>query len=468
MEIEEFDLIVIGSGAAGREAARLAIGEHGARVAVVENGLWGGECATVACKPTKQYVAAAELLVDLRSAGAELGIETGPVRFDLATLKARKDWFVGTPEKLRARFDFDGLTTVDGTATLVDARTVRVGDRMLCAERILIATGSRPNVPPIAGIDTIDWIDNVAALELTTPPRSLLMVGAGAVGLEFGQVFARFGTEVTIVEGGDAIAARADREAAAELRRALEAEGIEVLTGVVVSEVATTATGVVATLTTKATGEVREIEVETVMLASGRAPNVEGLGLEALGVELTRRGIVVDEHQRTNVEGIWAAGDVVAGIQLTPVAAYQGQVALADMFGGSARRADFSVVPWAIFTDPEITGVGLTEDDARAAGFDVETSVYPTANLIRPYYTLPRDAPAHGLVKLVYERGSRRLLGLHTVVRGGAELTQGFATAIRLGATVDDLAYGHYAFPTAGEAVHYAAEAAIAGELVGA
>jgi mercuric reductase len=468
MEQRPFDLIVIGSGAAGREAARLAAGEHGASVAVVERGRWSGECATVACKPTKQYVAAAELLHDLRAAGADLGIETGKIRFRLAALEARKDWLVGPPESWRARFDLPGVTTVDGDAELVDARTVRVDDVELGAERVLVATGSRTAVPPIEGVEDVPWLDNAAALELTEVPESLLVIGAGAVGLELGQVFSRFGARVTIVETLDGIGGRADAEVARSLQDALEAEGIEVLTGTLVSSLSYENGAVVALLTPREGGEPRELRAARLLLAAGRAPNVEGLGLERVGVETVRQGIVVDARQRTSAPGIWAAGDVAAGIQLTPVAAYQGQVAVADMFGGSTRAAEYRHVPSAVFTDPELAGVGLTEEQAIEAGFDTVTAVHRAAGLIRPYYTLPRDAAPHGLVKLVYDRASRRLLGVHATVRGGAELVQGFAVALGLGATVDDVALGHYAFPTVGEAVHYAAESALGGALVGA
>jgi len=165
---------------------------------------------------------------------------------------------------------------------------------------------------------------------------------------------------------------------------------------------------------------------------------------------------------RTNVEGVWAAGDVVQAPQFTPVGAEQAQVAAQDMFGDGARRIDYALLPTAIFTDPELASVGLTEDDARTQGFEVETSSYPGDGILRSYYTAPRDATPRGLVKIVYERGSRRLLGVHALVKGGAELVQGYAVAMRLGATVDDIAGSLYAFPTMGEAVHYTAEAALA------
>ena len=230
--------MVIGGGSAGGEAGRRAALEHGARVAVIERKRWGGECGSVACKPTKQYAAAADLLNDIRSVGGDLGIETGTVSFDLAALNARKDWLIGSPERWRARFGVEGMTQIDGEAMIVGAGTVKVGDRVLTTERILVATGSRVAVPPVAGLTEIAWLDNEAALNLTETPGAMLVIGAGAVGLEFGQMFARFGSTVTIVSSSPTIAGRADHEAADALAGALRAEGIAVLTGSTVRSVA--------------------------------------------------------------------------------------------------------------------------------------------------------------------------------------------------------------------------------------
>ena len=461
---ENFDLIVIGGGGAGREAATRAHLDHGASVAVVERGLWGGSCANIACKPTKQYVSAAEILADLRVA-ADLGIETGEIRFDLAALESRKDWLIGTQAAWRQRFVDAGFTAIDGEAELIDTNTVRVGDRLLASERILITTGSRTAVPPIEGIDEVVWIDNLGALELTDLPSSLLVLGAGAVGLEFAQSFARFGSKVTLVEGADRIAIRSDADAAAEVHAALEHDGIEIVTATFVTKVESVDGGIAATLTPRDGSDPRIVVAETLLVASGRRPNAEGLGLETVGVETTRAGIVVDERMRTSVAGIWAAGDVTEGIQLTPVAAYGGQIAVADMFNGG-RMADFSLVPTAIFTDPELAQVGLTEQEALDAGFEVATAIHHARDLLRPYYVLGRGDTPRGLIKLVFERGSRRLLGLHAAVRGGSELIQGYAVAIRLGATVDDIALGHYAFPTIGEGVTYAAQTVLAETMI--
>ena len=456
MANDHFDLIVLGAGSAAREAAARATVDHGKSVALVERLRWGGDCPNVACKPTKQYVAAAELLRDTREIASELGIEVGPPRFDISRLKARKDWLVGSQEAWRKRFEDAGYHTVAGEGRFVDAHTIAVGDRRLTADRVLVATGSRTAVPPVQGIDDVPWLDHVSALELTELPRSLAVLGAGAVGLEFAQAFSRFGTKVILVEGAPRIAPLADADTAAELHLALEDEGIEVVTGTFAKAVERDGDDLALTLAPRDGSPERTVRVEQLLLAAGRVPNLEELDLERVGVEATRAGIAVDEHMRTTAEGIWAAGDVTATIQLTPVAGYQAQVAVDDMFGEGTRVADYSALPAAIFTDPELAGVGLTEEQARDQGFDVETASYDAKDLIRPYYL--DDAP-RGLLKLVFERGSRRLLGLHAAVRGGSELLQGYALALRLGATVDDLALAHYAFPTYGEGLHYAAEA---------
>jgi len=199
------------------------------------------------------------------------------------------------------------------------------------------------------------------------------------------------------------------------------------------------------------------VSAALLLVASGRSPNVEELELDAAGVAHDRHGIGVDERLRTNIPGIWAAGDVTATIQLTPVAALQAQVAIVDMFGDGSRTLAYELIPTAIFTDPELASVGLSESEASERGFDVDTVSYAAKDLLRPYYV---DAP-HGLLKLVFERGSRRLLGVHAVIRAGSELVQGFAVALKLGATVDDLALGHYVFPSYGEGIHYAAEAVL-------
>jgi mercuric reductase len=313
-------------------------------------------------------------------------------------------------------------------------------------------------VPPIDGIDDIEWLDHVSALELTELPQSMLVVGAGAVGLEFGQAFARFGTRVTIVDLLDQIGGRSERASAEALQAALEEEGIEVVLDSLVKRVQREGEEIVATIGPQHGEETRELRVEQVLLASGRAPNVEALGIEDVGIERHKLGITVDEHMRTSVEGIWAAGDVTGMHQLTPIAQYQARVAIDDMFGTNGAAADYSILPTAIFTDPELAGVGLTEDEAKDQGLEYESVRSEVKNVTRSQYIEAK----HGLYKIVFDRLSRRVLGLHVVSRGASDVVQGFSLALKLGATVDDLAKMHHVYPSWGEGVKAAAEQSLA------
>jgi mercuric reductase len=457
MTDDHYDLIAIGAGSAARDAAARATSRHGARVALIERERWGGSCPNVACSPTKAYLVAADLIHDVNELAPLIGIDVGPARADLARIHARKEALKKPQAKWVTDLQAQGFATIPGEAAFVDAATLRVGDRELTADRILVATGSRTAVPPIEGIDDIDWLDHVTALDLEELPGSLLVVGGGAVGLEFAQAFSRFGSQVTIVDAVDQIAPRSDREAARELLVALEAEGIPVLLGTFVQRVVRDGDGVVATLVPRAGGPERELRVERLLLSSGRKPNVEELALDRAGVELGKLGIVVDGRLRTTAPGIWAAGDVTGLAPLTPVAQYQARIAVDDMFGGAAREADYSVLPAAIFTDPELAGVGLTEEAAAEQGLDALTAVHPLAALKRAAFIEAK----HGLFKIVYERSSRRVLGLHVVSRNASDIVQGIALAIGLGVTVDDLADAHHTFPTFGEGVKAAAEKAL-------
>jgi pyruvate/2-oxoglutarate dehydrogenase complex dihydrolipoamide dehydrogenase (E3) component len=345
---ERFDLIVIGGGSAARDAASMAARVHEARVALVERERWGGSCPNVACTPTKAYLVAAELAHDMNELASKIGVETGPPKVDLPKVRARKEALKKPQEQWLADLEEQGFQTFDGEATLVAEGHVRVGDAELEAERILIATGSRTAVPPIGGLAEVGWVDHVSALDLDELPESLLVVGAGAVGLEFGQAFSRFGSRVTIVDAVDRIAAAADAQASATLEAALREEGIEIAGSVLVKSVRREGREAVATIEPRDGSEPYEARAERILLASGRVPNVEGLGLEDAGVETSKAGIVVDEHLRTSAPGIWAAGDVTAIAQFTPVAQYQARVAVADMFDDGGPQADYSVLPAAI------------------------------------------------------------------------------------------------------------------------
>ncbi len=456
MTTHEFDLIVIGAGSAARDGAKKAATEYGANVALVERTRWGGSCPNVACKPTKAYLVATELVHDINELAGLLGIEVGPARANLAKVKARKDEIVGTQAAWVERLENAGYTTVAGEATFVDAQTIRVGDRLLTSEKILIATGSRTAVPPIEGIEEIDWIDHISALELTELPERLLVLGGGAVGLEFGQTFSRFGSKVTIVDALERISPKSDADAALELTAALEDEGIDVITNTFVKSVRRDADEIVAVLAPRDGSPTSELRVDKILLSAGRVPNVEELDLPTAGVEATKLGIAVDEKLRTSVPGIWAAGDVTAIAQFTPIAQYQARIAVEDMFSGNGATANYDELPTSIFTDPELAGIGLSEQEAVEQGFDVDSVQHPLRVVQRASYTNTK----RGLYKIVFDRTTRRVLGVHVVARGASDIVQGFGVSMRLGVTVDDLITAHHAFPTLGEGLKAAAEQA--------
>ena len=451
MTNETYDLIVLGAGSAARDAAGKASREHGARVALVERTRWGGSCPNVACRPTKAYLVAAELMNDVRHHAGERGIDLPAPEVDLARTRAWKDSLIREQGSWVELLRNAGYGVYPGEAAFVDEKTIRVGESTLTAEKILIATGGRTAVPPIPGIEDVDWIDHISALELEHVPESLLVVGGGPVGLEFAQIFARFESRVTIVNHGPRIAARADADAAEELRLALEDEGIEIVLDTGVDSFARNGDYVDARV------QGRTVTVSHVLLASGRTPNVDQLGLDGIGVELTRAGIVVDEHQRTTVEGIWAAGDVAVGPMFTPTAQYQARVAVADMFGDGSRTVDYSVLPTAIFTDPELGGIGLTEAEATDQGFHVDVVRHPLSSVTRAQFI----GAKRGLYKIVFDTSSRRVLGVHVVSRGASDIVGSLAVGLRLGATVDDFASMHHVYPSFSEGLKAAAEQAV-------
>jgi mercuric reductase len=451
MSEERYDLIVLGSGSAGRDAAGQASREFGARVAIIERERWGGSCPNVACRPTKAYVLAAELMHDVRDHAAERGISLPEPTIDLAQTRRWKDSLRRDQNSWLELLRKAGYGTYAGQGVFADAGTIQVNGATLSADRILIATGGRTAVPSIPGLETVEWLDHVSALELEEVPASLLVVGGGPVGLELAQVFSRFGSRVTIVNHGPQIAARADSEAARELQAVLEDEGIEVLLDADVESVSRAADGVEARV------QGRTIAVSHLLLASGRTPNVEELALDRVGVEVTRGGIVVDEHLRTTATGIWAAGDVAVGPMLTPIAQFQARVAIDDMYRDGSFVADYSVLPTSIFTDPELGGVGLTEQEARDRGFDVGVVKHPLSAVTRAQYTHTK----RGLYKIVFETTTHRVLGVHVVSRGASDIVGSLAVALGLGATTDDLALVHHVYPSYSEGVKAAAEHAL-------
>ena len=431
---------VVGGGSAAFACA-LRAAERGARVTIIETGTVGGTCVNVGCVPSKILLRQAHVR-HLAGHHPFEGLERRAPVVDAAALAAHRAARVA--ELRHAKYEAlvesnPAITLVRGRARFEDAHTLRVtlagGERTIRADRILIATGARPAVPPVPGLDDTPYWTSTEALAAGHVPASLLVLGGSAVGLELAQGFARLGARVTVLELADRILPQADADVSEALRAALEAEGIALRTG--------TAAGRVGHRDGRFRIETTDgaFEAEALLVATGRRPNTDGLGLERAGVETDARGaILVDERLRTSAPDVYAAGDCAALPQLVYVAAAAGTRAAENMTGNEARL-DLDVLPWVVFTDPQAAGVGLTETEARGRGLEVETRVLALDQV--PAALARFDT--RGMVKLVAERGTGRLLGAHVVAAEGGEVIQSAALALRAGFTVHDL--GEQLFP---------------------
>lgn len=454
---DELDLVIIGTGAAGMAAA-IRASELGATSAIVERGEVGGTCVNIGCIPSKYLIEAAHHYHTARSGAAGItACEPGlaweeVVREKRDTVSAlRQEKYV---DVLKA---YDGVTLHRGRAELLGGGRVRVGDRELRAGRIVVSTGTRPSAPPIAGLDAVGALDSTSAMELERLPGSMIVLGAGSIGLELGQAFSRFGVRVIVVEALDRILPNESPEVSALLEQVLIAEGMEIHTGMRALRAERTAAGVV--LHVQEGSVSGTLIAETLLIATGRRPNTEGLGLEREGVRLDARGfIVVDEYMRSSSAQVFAAGDVTGGPGYVYVAALQGgiaaQAALADRAPEGAIAIDLGVVPRVTFTDPQVAAVGLTEGEARAAGLSPRVTTLPLRHL-------PRAIVSHrteGAVMLVAEEGTERLLGAHIVSTNAGDVIGEIALAIRYGLTSRDLVSTLHAYLTWGEGLKLAAQ----------
>ena len=454
-----YDLVVIGAGAAGSTAAGEAVG-RGAKVAMVERWRVGGTCLNVGCDPTKTMVRSAEVLHLARTAG----------RFGIAVDGARADWpavtarVAGVIDTIRggdgdANVRASGVHLYKGQARFRSPHEIEVagrdgeGDALLRANKVIVATGADAVVPDVPGLREAGFITNVEAVALPRLPRSLAIIGGGIVAVEFAQIFARFGVEVTILGGSPRLLPREDEELTEALRTILEREGIRIETGARGRRVETVAGG--KRLIGERDGEPVVTVAEEILLAAGRAPAVRELNLEAAGIAYDAKGIVVDEELRTSAENIWAVGDVMAGgYAFTHVADHQARIVEHNALSGlPPRLADAGVVPWAIFTDPELARVGMTEREAREAGHDVKCATVKMADMARAITADERE----GLVKLVSDRATGQILGGHILAARGGELLGEVALAMRLRLPVGAIANTMHAYPTLSEAVFWAA-----------
>ena len=449
-----FDLAVVGAGSAGFSAA-ITVADEGGRVALIGHGTIGGTCVNIGCVPSKTLIRAAETLYHARSAERFGGIGAAARLTDWSAVMADKRTLVETLRQAKYAdllASYPTLTYMPGRARLAAGGVEVDGHGLVRAAKTIIATGSSPAIPPIDGIDGVAYLTSESALEIDHLPQSLIVIGGGVIGVELGQMFARFGSHVTIVCRSRLLPS-GEPEVGEALEAALGAEGIEIVRGVSYRSIARSDGAI--HLEVEQQSRVRRLEGEEVLVATGRRPNTDGLGLAEQGIERgANGGILVDDQMRTSRAGVYAAGDVTGRDMFVYMAAHGARVAALDALGDGSLSYDRLAMPEVVFTDPQVATVGLTEARARAAGIEVRTSLLGLEHV--PRALAARDT--RGLIKLVAEAAGKRLIGAHIIAPEGADTVQTAAIAIRAGLTVDQLGAMIFPYLTTVEGLKLAAQ----------
>jgi len=449
---ERFDIVVIGGGTAGLVTASVCA-RLGRKVALLERDALGGDCLWTGCVPTKALVASAKLAHQMRHADA-FGLEPVNPRvspkavMDSMREQRRRISRHDDPQKFRNL----GIDVIEGAARLVASNEVEVGSRRLLAKDIVIATGARTAIPPIEGLKESGFVDHVSFLNRDDFPASILLLGGGYIGIEFAQIFARFGARVTVVEMLDEIINKEDADVIARVRQILTGEGIDLFTGWAVKAVRNDGVKKHARIENKA-GESREVVVDEVFVAAGRRGNTENLGLEDAGVKVVKSWIVTDRFLQTSVPRIWACGDVHGGLQFTHVAAHEAvKLARNLLFPGKAA-IDYTDVPWALYTDPEVGHIGMTEAEAREKhGEDVRVYKIDVEDIDRAVV----DRTPAGLIKFVCTRKGK-ILGAHALCANASTVIEEVVLARKKGMKIGELAQRISSYPSLADGVQKAA-----------
>ncbi len=450
---DNFDVVVIGGGTAGLVTSS-GCARLGRRVALIEKEELGGDCLWTGCVPTKALVATAKL-IDRAAHADRFGLE--PHRFEVSPRRVMESMRAARAIVQKnddpARFRALGVEVIKGKARLVARSEVEVDGRRLRAKDIVIATGSRTAVPPVQGLTETGFLDHVSFLAQDEVPRSIVILGGGYIGIEFAQMFRRLGSDVTVVEMGDQIIAREDADVIAFIRNLLEEQGIGILTGWAAKRARREGGTKVLSIETKS-GRGDEVHAGEIFVASGRRGNTEDLGLDAVGVKMNRSYVAVDDFLATNVPRIWACGDVHGGMQFTHAAAYEAVKLVRNMLFPGRSKVDYTNVPWALYTDPEVGHIGMTEAEAvEKHGRDrVRAYVARMEDVDRAVV----DRATRGFLKIVADTKGR-ILGAHVVSSAASTLVEELVLARKHGVKVGQLAQLVSPYPSLADAVQKAA-----------
>jgi len=442
----KYDAIIIGSGQAGNPLAyRLA--DLGWSVALIEKKELGGTCINVGCTPTKTMVHRAQVAHYARNA-ARWGVNAANVNVDLAKIVAQKEEVVlsfrgGQQKQVDKRAN---LRLHRGHAGFVGPHQLKVGADLLESDKIFINTGGRPNIPAIPGLDTVPYLTNESIMQPTILPEHLLILGGGYIGLEFGQMFRRFGSRVTVLHTGKQIVPREDPEIAVELQKALEADGVQFLLNTRSTRVENKNNTV--TLSFESPVGSSSVTGSHLLIATGRGPNTDDLGLDVAGIETDKNGFIkVNSRLETNVSGVWALGDCKGGPAFTHISYNDFQILYGNLVEGKNFSAENRPVPYCVFTDPQLGGVGMTEKEARAKGFKLKIGRCPMTYVAR---AIERGETA-GLMKLVIDASNDRILGASILASEGGELVQILGTVMLANQPYTLLKGAVYIHPTLAE-----------------
>ena len=455
--MEKFDVIIIGSGPGGYVAA-IRAGQLGLKTAIVEKDKeLGGTCLNIGCIPSKALLTSSDHFMFAKKEAAKHGIMIDNVSVDLAKMQQRKDKVVKTMNGgVRALMKTNKVTTFEGLGSIVAPGKVSVKSsngetQEIETKNIIIATGSVPVELPFAKFDGKTIVSSTEALCFPEAPKKLLVIGAGAIGLELGSVWSRLGSEVTMLEFLPRIAIGFDLELSNLLQRSLTAQGMTFHLDTKVTAASVENGGVTVTATKG--GEELKFEADKVLVSVGRKPFSEGVGLEKVGVELDdKKRIKIDKHFRTNVEGIYAIGDVVAGPMLAHKAEEEG-IACVENLAGKSGHVNYDVIPGIIYTNPELAGVGLTEEQAKEKGIDYRVGKFP----FRANGRAVANEDLDGMVKFIADAKTDRILGAHILQHAASELIAEAASVMEFGGSSEDLGRTCHSHPTLSEAVKEAA-----------
>jgi len=445
----DYNIVVIGAGSGGLVSAYIAAAVK-ARVALIEKHKMGGDCLNTGCVPSKALIRSAKMISYARRAG-EFGLNTVQVDYDFAEVMERVQTVIKRiePHDSIERYTGLGVDCFTGEATITSPWTVMVNGETLTTRNIIVATGARPLIPPIKGIETVDVLTSDNLWELRTNPGRLVVLGGGPIGSEITQAMARLGAEVTQVEMMPRIMGREDPEVSAYIQNRFEQEGIRVLTGHAAREIVRDNGEHV--LLCAAGEETVKVPFDRILIAVGRKPNITGFGLEELGVEISERGTVaVDPLLRTNFPNIFAVGDVAGPYQFTHTASHMAWYAAVNALFGSVKsfKVDYRVIPWATFTDPEVARVGLSEEEAKAGKIPYEVTRYGIDDLDRAI----ADSEDHGWIKVLTKPGSDKLLGVTIVGSHAGDLLSEYVLAMKHGLGLNKILGTIHTYPTMAEA----------------